>query len=96
MNAKLGGVNHKLDAASMVWLTGTERNKLKTMVMGIDVTHPSPNSVPGTPSIAAVVASVDDYFAQFPASLALQKPDWNKDSKEVRRGCRFFLRLTQN
>ena len=96
VNAKLGGVNHKLDAASMVWLTGTERNKLKTMVMGIDVTHPSPNSVPGTPSIAAVVASVDDYFAQFPASLALQKPDWNKDSKEVRRDCRFFLRLTQN
>ncbi|KAM5543406.1 hypothetical protein V8D89_002657 [Ganoderma adspersum] len=83
VNAKLGGVNHQLDAGSMRWLTGAGRNKLKTMVMGIDVTHPGPNSVPGTPSIAAVVASVDDYFVQFPASLALQKPDWNKDSKEM-------------
>ncbi|PIL23408.1 Argonaute [Ganoderma sinense ZZ0214-1] len=82
VNVKLGGVNHQLDAGSMRWLTGT-RQEVKTMVMGIDVTHPSPNSVLGTPSIAAVVASVDNHFVQFPASLALQKPDWNKDSKEM-------------
>ncbi|KAI1794380.1 Piwi-domain-containing protein [Ganoderma leucocontextum] len=81
VNAKLGGVNHELDAESMCWLTVQ-----KTMVMGIDVTHPSPKSIPGTPSIAAVVASVDDRFVQFPASLALQKPDWNKDSKEMVEG----------
>ena len=80
VNAKLGGVNHSLDRNSMGWLTGQ-----KTMVMGIDVTHPSPMSTPGTPSIAAVVASVDDQFVQFPASLMLQKPDWNRESKEVRR-----------
>ena len=53
------------------------------MVKGIDVTHPSPRSLPGTPSIAAVVASVDENFAQYPASLMLQKADWNKESKEV-------------
>lgn len=80
VNVKLGGMNHLLDDGSMRWL----REK-KTMIMGIDVTHPSPNSLPGSPSIAAVVASVDDNFVQFPASLSLQKPDWNKDSKEVRR-----------
>ncbi|KAI0325766.1 Piwi-domain-containing protein [Cubamyces sp. BRFM 1775] len=79
VNAKLGGINHLLDAGSMRWLT-----EKKTMVMGIDVTHPSPKSLPGSPSIAAVVASVDDNFVQFPASLSLQKPDWNKESKEVR------------
>ena len=78
VNAKLGGVNHLLDERSMAWL----RTKT-TMVMGIDVTKPGPGSTPGTPSIAAVVASIDDRFAQFPASLSLQKPDWDKDSKEV-------------
>ena len=77
-NIKLGGVNHLLDERSMAWL----RTKT-TMVMGIDVTKPGPGSTPGTPSIAAVVASIDDRFAQFPASLSLQAPDWDKDSKEV-------------
>ncbi|KAI8977826.1 Piwi-domain-containing protein [Trametes punicea] len=78
VNAKLGGINHLLDPSSMRWLV-----EKKTMVMGIDVTHPSPTSLPGSPSIAAVVASVDDNFVQFPASLTLQRPDWNKDSKEM-------------
>jgi len=52
----------------MKWLT-----KKKTMMVGIDVTHPGPGSRDGTPSIAAVVASVDDSFVQFPASLRIQK-----------------------
>ena len=78
VNSKLGGTNHLLDQQSMTWL----REK-KTMIMGIDVTHPGPGSVSGTPSIAAVVASIDDNFAQYPASLMLQKADWNKESKEV-------------
>ncbi|EMD35748.1 hypothetical protein CERSUDRAFT_84845 [Gelatoporia subvermispora B] len=78
VNAKLGGVNHLLDQNSMKWLT-----EKSTMLVGIDVTHPGPKSRPGTPSIAAVVASVDNNFVQFPASLMLQKPDWNKEAKEV-------------
>jgi len=52
----------------MRWLT-----KKKTMMVGIDVTHPGPGSREGTPSIAAVVASVDDSFVQFPASLRIQQ-----------------------
>ena len=79
VNAKLGGVNHLLDPQSMAWLTTK-----KTMVVGVDVTKPGPGSISGTPSIAAMVASIDDRFAQFPASLSLQRPDWNKESKEVR------------
>lgn len=78
VNTKLGGINHMLDERSMNWLT-----KMKTMIVGIDVTHPGPSSQRGTPSIAAVVASVDDSFVQFPASLSPQKADWNKDAKEV-------------
>ena len=43
------------------------------MLVGIDVTHPGPGSVKGTPSIAAVVASYDKEFAQYPASMNLQE-----------------------
>ncbi|KAG6900095.1 hypothetical protein C0993_002943 [Termitomyces sp. T159_Od127] len=68
VNTKLGGVNHLLDEAAMKWLT-----RKKTMMVGIDVTHPGPGSREGTPSIAALVASVDDSFVQFPASLRIQK-----------------------
>ncbi|KIJ59485.1 hypothetical protein HYDPIDRAFT_118463 [Hydnomerulius pinastri MD-312] len=68
VNTKLGGINHKLDDHSLLWLT-----KKKTMVVGMDVTHPGPGSIEGTPSIAAVVASVDRDFAQFPASLRCQE-----------------------
>jgi eukaryotic translation initiation factor 2C len=74
LNTKLGGTNHMLDAESLKWLL-----KAKTMMVGMDVTHPGPGSIEGTPSIAAVVASVDDTFVQFPASLRCQET-----KKEVR------------
>ena len=58
-------------------------NKVKTCHV-IDVTHPSPTSIKGTPSIAAVVASTDSDFVHFPASLRPQKNrNINKDSEEV-------------
>lgn len=74
VNTKLGGHNHLLDDKDMKWL----RQK-RTMIVGADVTHPGPTSVDGTPSIAAVVASVDGYFVQYPASIRLQE-----NKKEVR------------
>ncbi|KAF9563867.1 argonaute-like protein [Agrocybe pediades] len=67
-NMKLGGVNHTVNSQSM-----TELGKVPTMVVGIDVTHPGPGSVKGTPSIAAVVASCERSFAQFPASMEIQE-----------------------
>ncbi|OAX43740.1 Piwi-domain-containing protein [Rhizopogon vinicolor AM-OR11-026] len=68
VNMKMGGVNHKLDENTSRWLLG-----MPTMVVGMDVTHPGPGSATGTPSIAAVVASVDNQFAQYPCSLEIQK-----------------------
>lgn len=68
MNMKMGGVNHGLDQGSI--------GKLKqppTMLVGMDVTHPGPSTVKGTPSIAAVVASSDLHFAQYPASMRIQE-----------------------
>ena len=52
----------------MAWL-----NKNPTMMVGIDVAHPCAGTLRGTPSIAAVVASVDENFVQFPASLRIQR-----------------------
>lgn len=43
------------------------------MLVGMDVTHPGPGAVKGAPSIAAVTASYDDEFTQFPASLRMQE-----------------------
>ncbi|KAF9074291.1 Piwi domain-containing protein [Rhodocollybia butyracea] len=74
VNTKLGGINHKLDDNAMRWL-----RKKTTMMVGIDVTHRGPGSKAGTPSIAAVVASVDNDFVQYPASLRLQQTDEVKE-----------------
>ncbi|KAL1743810.1 ribonuclease H-like domain-containing protein [Schizophyllum fasciatum] len=74
LNVKLGGVNHLLEPGAMQWLT-----KKKTMMVGVDVTHAGPGSQEGTPSIAAVVASVDDHFVQFPASMRLQRSTQNRE-----------------
>ncbi|KAJ7291279.1 argonaute-like protein, partial [Mycena rebaudengoi] len=68
VNMKMGGINHALDSKSMAWLDAKP-----TMLVGIDVTHPGPGSVKGTPSIAAVVASVDKNYAQYPASMEIQE-----------------------
>jgi eukaryotic translation initiation factor 2C len=48
-----------------------------TMLVGSSVTPPSPESVEGMPSIAAVIGSVDNMFGQLPASMRLQ--DSKKD-----------------
>ncbi|KAI7191262.1 Piwi-domain-containing protein [Hortaea werneckii] len=65
-NIKSGGVNHHIE--------GTLGKPLdnKTMLMGIDVTHPSPGSKEGAPSISCVVASVDDYLTQWPGDIRTQ------------------------
>ena len=53
INLKIGGVNHILANQTSLYET--------TMVIGIDVTHPSPGPTKKTaPSVAAMVASVDD------------------------------------
>ncbi|KAF2744721.1 Piwi-domain-containing protein [Sporormia fimetaria CBS 119925] len=65
-NQKLGGINHVLQEADLKPLDS------KTIVFGIDVTHPSPGSSESSPSIAGVVASVDANFSQYPASIRTQ------------------------
>jgi len=68
VNMKLGGVNHVVDEASI-----SKLRQPSTMLVGMDVTHPGPSTVKGTPSIAAVVASADLRFSQYPASMRIQE-----------------------
>ncbi|KAI5268962.1 Piwi-domain-containing protein [Aureobasidium subglaciale] len=66
-NIKGGGVVHT--QRDMYPLDG----KNTCMLVGIDVTHPSPGSAEGSPSIAGVVASVDEHLSAFPGSLRSQR-----------------------
>ena len=72
MNLKLGGINHKLAST-----TGSQPLEFiergTTMVVGIDVTHPSPGSSQYAPSVFAVVASMDECLAQWPVRFGVQK-----------------------
>ncbi|KAB8255857.1 ribonuclease H-like domain-containing protein [Aspergillus pseudonomiae] len=69
-NLKLGGTNHAVDN-----LRSSIINEDKTMVVGLDVTHPTGSSQvsPATaPSVAAMVASIDKGLGQWPATIQLQ------------------------
>ncbi len=66
-NLKLGGVNQTLKEARLGIIS-----QGKTMVVGLDVTHPSPGSSDNAPSIAGIVASVDKQVAQWPADIRVQ------------------------
>ncbi|KAL4925470.1 putative RNA interference and gene silencing protein (Qde2) [Aspergillus undulatus] len=67
-NLKLGGINQIVKPEELGII-----GEGKTMLLGIDVTHPSPGSAKGAPSIAAMVASVDSHFGQWPAEIRIQR-----------------------
>ncbi|KAI1763097.1 Piwi-domain-containing protein [Hypoxylon sp. FL1150] len=62
-NLKLGGENHSVNFGSELQ---------NTMIVGIDVTHPSPSSSEKAPSIAGMVASIDSNLGQWPAVIRRQ------------------------
>ncbi|KAI9790087.1 MAG: hypothetical protein M1816_005557 [Peltula sp. TS41687] len=72
-NLKAGGTNQVLDDGRLGVI-----GEGKTMVVGIDVTHPSPGSQDGAPSVAGMVASVDKSLGQWPAVLSVQagRQEW--------------------
>ena len=78
-NLKLGGINHALPKDRLGFL-----QKGTTMVVGMDVVHPSPGQIKESPSIAAVVASIDKHLAQWPSSLQTQRRE-HKGADEIMR-----------
>lgn len=80
LKADISSVNQALDqdGKTPILTSGT-------MILGIDVTHPGSAAMKGAPSVAAVVGSVDDEFAQWPASLHANnvvQGDGKKESNE--------------
>lgn len=67
-NLKAGGTNQTLDAPKLGIIS-----EGKTMVIGVDVTHPSPGSKDTAPSVAGVVASVDKFLGQWPCDFSIQE-----------------------
>jgi hypothetical protein len=67
-NLKAGGINQTLDPKQLGIIA-----EGKTMVVGLDVTHPSPGSKEGAPSAAGIVASVDKFLGQWPGAFSLQE-----------------------
>lgn len=76
VNARLGGLNHTISTDSHEWLKNS-------MLVGMDVTHPSAGSPSGLPSIAAVVASCDGSFFQYPVSMRLQENQGQRHYNQV-------------
>ena len=72
-NAKLGGRNHiQVQGFYSILHEKPGDKSQQTMVLGADVTHPSPSSLRFCPSIAAVVASTNGECVTFPGSMRLQ------------------------
>ncbi|KAK4075706.1 hypothetical protein Trihar35433_2266 [Trichoderma harzianum] len=65
-NLKLGGNNHLVDPTHLGFITEN-----KTMIVGIDVTHPTAGNKEA-PSIASMVASIDQKLGQWPGILSIQ------------------------
>lgn len=66
-NLKGGGDNQLTEPSHLHFVTRDD-----TMIVGIDVTHPDPNSSNQAPSIAAMVASINSNLAQWPATSSVQ------------------------
>ncbi|KAI8949427.1 ribonuclease H-like domain-containing protein [Xylaria longipes] len=67
VNLKFGGQNHHVRSDGLELI-----NEDKTMIVGMDVTHPSPGSSSSAPSISGMVASIDSKLSQWPGTLRIQ------------------------
>ncbi|KAL4798294.1 ribonuclease H-like domain-containing protein [Aspergillus venezuelensis] len=86
-NLKLGGINQKI-MPNQLGIIGEG----KTMLLGIDVTHPSPGSAKEAPSVAAMVASVDSYLGQWPAEIRIQRESRTEMVDDLESMLRAHLR----
>lgn len=67
LNLKFGGQNQLLRNADLGFVS-----EGKTMLVGMDVTHPSPGSSKQAPSVSSITASVDAKLGQWPADVRIQ------------------------
>ena len=70
MNAKLGGINHIVEMSRS---PSAELFKHRIMIIGAAVHHPGPGTEFFTPSIAAMVGSIDSKIAKYVSCVRFQK-----------------------
>ena len=90
-NLKLGGTNHVVDNLRLSII-----NEDKTMIVGLDVSHPTGASQvsPATaPSVAAMVASIDKRLGQWPATIQLQSRGGKEEIDSLDDMLKRHLRL---
>ena len=73
LNIRLGNTNHSIESTNFDVLPKDTNDNCDTLILGADVVHPGVSSVDGTPSIAALVGSVDGDFAKYLGSMRKQK-----------------------
>ncbi|SPO04370.1 uncharacterized protein DNG_07055 [Cephalotrichum gorgonifer] len=88
LNLKLSGRNQLVDSTRLGII-----NEDKTMVVGVDVTHPSPGSSRTAPSIAGMVASIDRYVSQWPGVLRIQSEALQEMVSDMKDMLKSRLRL---
>lgn len=67
INLKFGGQNQVLQPQDHGFI-----GEGKTMLVGLDVTHPSPDSIKTAPSVSSITASIDRHLSQWPADISIQ------------------------
>lgn len=87
-NLKLGGNNQIVEATRLGIVA-----EGKTMVVGIDVTHPSPGSSSLAPSVAGMVASIDRWLGQWPGVLSIQSESRQEMVSSLKDMMKSRLRL---
>ncbi|KAL5336701.1 ribonuclease H-like domain-containing protein [Aspergillus crustosus] len=86
-NLKLGGVNQLVHPKELGII-----GEGKTMLVGIDVTHPSPGSADGAPSVAGMVASINSSLGQWPAEIRIQSKSRNEMVEDLDSMLKSHLR----
>lgn len=78
-NLKMAGQNHSAQGVN-AWLQDT-------LVLGADVTHPGSGALEGTPSIAAVVGSIEANGGRFQGIMCLQAAKQEVCDQHLVLGC---------
>ncbi|KAI0871010.1 ribonuclease H-like domain-containing protein [Hypoxylon argillaceum] len=83
VNLKIGGDNHLVEPSALGLISED-----KTMIVGMDVTHPSPGSADNAPSVSAMVASINSKLTRWPGTLGIQ----DKSRQEMVSNLRGMLK----
>uniref|UniRef100_A0A915PZK5 Piwi domain-containing protein n=1 Tax=Setaria digitata TaxID=48799 RepID=A0A915PZK5_9BILA len=72
INTKLDGINNEVARSQLYWKKFTDK-EAPTLFIGVDVIHP-PSGDQSSPSIVAIVGSLNINGTRYAASLKIQKP----------------------